>query len=324
MDNTTTNRKLQKSAVATALIIIVVLAFTLSTATFAWFSSSNRVTVNISEFTADAGGGSLALQWYGLTIPGETEISMDPPQILAPMAPAFRPQFSSLTDMAGYLHPTANEYRRLDRSLEQFYTSTVTPAGDFESDGTQVSPYRTQKTYEGNVYKYMQITAGSDITTGVQITAAFADADNQDDTQKGNHERLRVAVYQYLGDGSDVENDQKYFYIGTLGHQDAETTDNDKRIAYGKIVGGTNAGETGYMYKGATINTADPDTQKNYDGSSTQATVNFYLPADSDGVVLKGGSSLYLTCVVWYDGNLLTSTHGAGGTASVKLSFSII
>ncbi len=318
-----TNRKLNKSAIATALVVIVVMAFTLSTATFAWFSSSNRVTVSISEFTADAGGGSLALQWYGLTIPGETEISMDPPAPMGPMAPEFRP-LASQQDLANGYPLVANEYRRLDKSLTRFVSSTVTPAGTFETDGRAVTPYRTQKTYEGETYKYMQITAGGDVTTGIQVTAAFADAENQSDLQKGNYKRLRVAVYQYIPmEGSSIEDDKYYCYIGTLGHVDANTTDNDQRIAYGTITAGQNAGETGYMFKGANANNTDAETAKNYNGASATGTLNFYLPADN-GVALKAGQSIYLTCLVWYDGNLLTSTAGAGGTASVKLSFSII
>ncbi len=316
----TADRKLTKSTIATAIAIIVVLAFTLSTATFAWFSSSNRVTVSISEFTADAGGGSLALQWYGLSLPDQTEISMDPPPEMQPMAPSFRPLLSQL-DLANGYPIVSNEYRRLSNAIDEFYTSSVTAAGKFEEDGSQVDPYRTQYTHEGTTYQYMQVTAGSDVTTGIRVTAGFADAADQEERQQGNYKRLRVAVFQYIPkEGSTITNDTYYCYVGTLGDASEGTTDNDKRIAYGLIKGGADAGETGYMLKGATATSPNNDaTEKNYNGASTQGAVDLYLPSG-----LKGGESVYLTCLVWYDGNLLTSTQGAGGTASVKLSFSII
>ncbi len=310
------NRKLQKSTIATTIAIILILAFTLSTATFAWFSSSNKVTVNITEFTADASGGSLSLQWYGLDIPGNTEISMDTPPSLAPMAPLKKATFNANDDPTAW---SLADERRLNKFKDSFYTAHTEADNKFASDGISTSPYLTQYTGEDDtVYQFMQVTPSQDVTTGVRVTAAFAEAANQSGSQKGNHKRLRVAIFQYVNStdqADDPTNISDYCYVGTLGYEDENTTENEKRIAFGLIKEGYDAGESGYMLK-------TPDnTTKGYE--YTRNVVQFYLPADGNGIVLKGNQSVYLTCIVWYDGHLLTTTSGAGGTASVKLTFSI-
>ncbi len=299
------DRKLQKSTIVTALAIILVLAFTLSTATFAWFSSSQRATVNITEFVAEtAGDTALTLEWYGLTIEGSTGISMDPPQIMSPMAPDAKP--------VAYTGDNQASATKLSTFLDAYHRALLggDNGNEFTTDGIDTDPYRTQFTPKDSAttYKYMKLTAGGNITDNIYVTGEFIDNSKGSGAHlEGNEKRMRVSVFQYVKalDNNSTMEDADFVYIGTLG--DSSATDAaHKKIANGPITAGLTANQ--YL-----ANSADWETE---------GSVTFVLKKTS-GITLGENQSIYIACLVWYDGHLLTDTSGAGGTASVTLTFAV-
>lgn len=148
---------MKKTTFITALILVLVLAVGVSTATFAWFSANNVVNISSISFTADsnAGNGDLAVSWTD----GDTDSyriyfgsPLENNDLIAPMMPSVLPVkgVTGLTDFLTYGYFTTGTQVNLENG------SAV-----YQYDGDPTSPYvcRSDTDYENTAFYLMNKNA---------------------------------------------------------------------------------------------------------------------------------------------------------------------
>ncbi len=303
--------KLSNGTVRLSTVIgIIVLVMALTTATFAWFSTSASITAGIGSFTATTEGeGDISLYWGDVadnvlvTKLGSSSNNLAQADGMIPMIPNY-----SFEPTSGVTY---------EEFIAQFITASIGNEGSGQGDvfvtgSSEASPYTvlsTESPSDGTPYDV--ITCVSESEEFVNNNALISiKADFSAVNKTLNHQKLRVAVF---GQKSDSE----FYYLGTLGAITTYDETNYSIVAHGQIV------------KGNDISSVKPIVSTSESGVwKTSASIRFNTDKDFHYTELSDGNrvmSVAFKFVVWYDGNLLRDDNGggAGESANVSLTFSV-
>jgi len=125
---------MKKRLLITSIVMMLVVAVALSTATYAWFTSNDQVTANTVSLTAATSTQSaIGIAWHA---PAENvEIN----------TPAWNANYSTFIapyDTFGAIQPAAPAFLDGESSLPTFNTAYITSQGTFKGNGTTTPVYR--------------------------------------------------------------------------------------------------------------------------------------------------------------------------------------
>lgn len=207
---------MKKRLLITSIVMMLVVAVALSTATYAWFTSSTQVTASSISMTAGTSGSSaLGIAWATST-PGEGETwnSGYGTTITAKQPAAAGHGFQPAAPAA------------LGNAEPQFYTAFIDSQGEFTADGGTTPVYRFTEDVAQNPSNLIHIAnLAASGTTGVNLTATITGASGNDGAAL-----IRIAVFEY-----DLQS-PGYTYLGTL-----SATPGTRNTAVGDIVEGNAA-----------------------------------------------------------------------------------
>lgn len=304
------------------LIGVIVLILALSTATFAWFTTSASITAGVGSFTASTeGDGDLELYWGNsnvkVSLETDTENNFKEAVDMMPMIPSYTDNPTTVANAT-----TSNTPATYDQFIDKFLTSTVTTTtttlttgeGEvtttksvFTRQGIKGTPFTIQNV-DNPAYNYMTVKSkGVDKTATVGLGIQFTAPQESD-----NHKKLRVAVFQ----NSTIDGTKAFYYLGTIGTPLSADDVNYTYIAHGDIIKGQETSSV--VYK-----TGDHVWQT----VRTEITIT---PQDADFTqnannAEKWDMAVELKFVVWYDGEMLKdgTNGGAGEEANINIQFSL-
>ena len=283
---------MKKRLLITSIVMMLVVAVALSTATYAWFTSNDTVSATTVSFTAATSeADSIAIAWTGNSAPGTTLSAATAGTTMQPMVPvaptigtttstAFAASFTTGTLYSNAGVPTFN--------VADSYTGTPV-IWETTNNGASPSPASASSFYIKNM------SLANDVTN-IVVTATITDVDASDSIAAD--ELVRIAVFtRDLGTGGTTASTGNYLLRGIL------------------------AKTAGYAATG----TVSGGTLQSAISTSTTATVaaatgfNICKIADLDQS-LKANNQVDVVVIVWMDGEALTDST-AGVEASIALTF---
>jgi hypothetical protein len=269
--------------VVTTILMVVLLVAAISTATYAWFTSSSSVTASSATMTAATSssanigiGNTYAIASNGNFDNMPTQVVLDVADGMGPMVPISAP-VSGTTPLSAFT----------------FNTSTVGPTGLFT--GTVTEPNASPTTVGIGLSPEAAIENGGNqiFTSELFIAGKSADMVIQGAVVNfggQNVDRLRVAIFAQDWDGIATVGD--YIYVGTWA---------------------SGASATRY---GAIVATNDSNAMTTYTATAggTPLTV---------GSIAETGGYIRIKVVAWFDGLALTNNNGAGQSATFSLLFEV-
>ena len=274
---------MKKRLLITSIVMMLVVAVALSTATYAWFTSNASVTASTVTMTAATNNqAALGIGWGDSSAQGAsagTELVSNLSETLAPMAP------TELTNDS-------------TTSAVLFKTSTVKTVSNtliFNANGGTATPVTFNNGSEVNTFFVKNVSPSSSIND-VKITATITDTNTEDG--KDSAALVRIAVFKKAS-GS-------YKLVGVLASTGADTV-------YGTITQNS-AAVPGTAALGAINGTTyTVSTMQNY--TATAAGTGLLLGQ------LAAGAAHDLMIIAWLDGAALNdSTQGIGATISFDFS----
>ena len=337
---------MKKRLLITSIVMMLVVAVALSTATYAWFTQNASVTASTVTMTAGtADGQSISIGWLGSEIKGTTlsAVAGDP---LQPMAPT--------TNLSG---TNAGVYNADTNSTgAQFSGALVDLSKNFVANGTIRNPY----TWTANSADFNSVTAfyinNDSNSQPVSINVAINSITN-------NATHGPVA----LTDGTLLEGSNKVYYrydstSGTYTELVANTdytpnvskvgdaagaTNNDTALASGTIFATKGVADyvrvaifatvdqsaaldtvvgTNYTFKGMLAKSNSATTVYGPISQGNAASALSTMTSDADNSVQVIGTlaplhRVYVIVKVWLDGAAFTE-HESNQAADVSLTFS--
>ena len=275
--------------------MMLVVAVALSTATYAWFTSSTIVTANQITMTAGTSQSTaLGIQWEkgtsgtGFNANYTTAIDSVSPAEVAPAVMGFQPAAPVALDGIN--------------TAPVFKTAFVNSQGEFITPVNTTNVYRfanyadsaaattASDTYSNIIHIANLAQAGADQT--VYLTATITSGTDADDISN----LVRIAVYELTTTTNDYDT---YTYKGLLASAAGTNT-----AAVGDITGPVTVAQTTTPQLASSLLTGDPTTELNLGAIAPQADKAFAV-------------------YVWLDGALFDESKSSK-TASISLSFSTV
>lgn len=303
--------KISNSTVKISTVIgIIVLVMALTTATFAWFSTSASITAGIGSFAASTEGeGDISLYWGGVadnvlvTKLGSSDNNFAHADGMIPMIPNYSNEPATGVTYEDF--------------VSQFITASIANEGSglgdvFVTGSSEATPYTilsTENSLGGTPYDVITCVSESEEfinnNSSISIRADFSQV-----KKTYNHQKLRVAVF-------GQKSDSKFYYLGTLGAVTTSDETNYSIVAHGQIIKGNNISTVKPI-----VSTADVGVWKVKSGVKFNTDKDFHYTDLSDGSRVMSAAFKF---VVWYDGNLLRDDNGggAGESANISLTFSV-
>lgn len=278
-------------------IVLALLLIGLSTATYAWFSASNRVNLTDISFTADSVSGEteLALGWKPRPEGSELDLSGALGNLVKPMIPvkALAPgetNGAALTEAAGMFNTSVEETGEDGKTR-------------YKADGAKCLPYvfsNPDDASEDRVYvRNLNKSRAQRVYVACRPSEDLAD---------------KLVVATFAAETAEPSGPEDYAYRGCSVGAKAEETDAEGNVEavpvvyYADIESGTevNASKSGYTTLGVYSHLgAGAAVADEYDGPS------FSVPADGE-VCVK--------IAVWFDGVGMKDEH-LGKTAKLNICF---
>ena len=326
---------MKKRLLITSIVMMLVVAVALSTATYAWFTSNNAVTASSLTMTAATNEASaLGIDWIGGSGAGSEIVFNGTAESILPMIPNAI-TVGTTTAPGG----TANEMT--------FATSTVKSVGGhlvFNENGDSASPFTFSNGSATEFYVSNLSTANA--VPNVRVTATIGTAGGSDfaltndETVTENKEyftRTGTAPnYIYSKVASPAANPK------TAGYYEKSaktiTKDGSALIRIGIFTRAT-AGTGNYILRGILASAADDDSvtygtivaganaEKNPSGASASLSYGEAVTSiDLGGLTINdntanGTDQIDVVAVVWMDGYELDDNH-QGYSAVISLTFS--
>lgn len=301
--------KISNGTVKISTVIgIIVLVMALTTATFAWFSTSASITAGVGSFTASTeGDGDIKLYWGGIADNvlvsklGSADNNFAHADGMIPMIPNYSNEPASTVTYEDF--------------IAQFITASIGNEGSGQADvfvtgSSEASPYTVVSTETNNGDPYDVITCVSESEEFVNNNATInIKADFSQVNKTHNHQKLRVAVF-------GQKSDSKFYYLGTLGAVTTSDETNYSIVAHGQIIKGNDISSVKPI-----ANSADAGVWKVKSGIRFNTDKDYHTELSDGNRVM----SVAFKFVVWYDGNLLRDDNGggAGESANISLTFSV-
>ena len=299
---------MKKRLLITSIVMMLVVAVALSTATYAWFTSNNSVSATSITMTASTSeSAALAIAWVP-TGAGDPTFG----NYITTGA------IDSSTTKFGPVAPTTTDANTAFASMT-FASSTIKTLDNrnyFNSTPTAVAPDSNSDVY---VWNDGETTASTEIrlknmssanaTGTITIKAVIEDNDDNDQTDNGV-DLIRVAVFKK--DGST------YKLVGIM------ATSNSQKVAYGTIAAPANAASpTAYETAEVKMHISG---QEMVDTTPTDVTP-VYATAMATGLNLgtltatttPATNTMDLKVIVWMDGQALGDSQG-GLAAKISLN----
>ena len=192
---------MKKRLLITSIVMMLVVAVALSTATYAWFTSNTQVTASQVSLTAGTSQSTaLGIQWSAGTAPNFNSHYGTSVTAVAPS-----------TSQAGGFQPAAPVALNGITTEPVFKTEFINAQGNFKGTGSVTDVYRfngldtTNSNAASNVIHIANLAQSGFVT--VYLTATIATAGTNDDAE----DLIRVAVYEITG------STPTYTYKGLLG-----------------------------------------------------------------------------------------------------------
>ena len=275
---------MKKRLLITSIVMMLVVAVALSTATYAWFTSNAGVTATSITLTADSNSGlALGISW-GTNGTVGTQISAYGGGTLKPIMPQTLTESSTAPNVA-FSGGTTYSKAGVTTFNTPVYTAQEAAAYYYKeaSNGTDIIKLTNLAVSGGNPIASITVTPtisavtnGKDASDLVRI-AIFYSADNTDYT-----------LVKVLANNSEAD--------GTV----YGTATADKAVGTGSEA---EAAKSGVCIQGI------------YDAAQTCT-----LPTVSTGVTIAAASDIYVKVVMWMDGQAFTDAY-ATYDASVALTF---
>ena len=130
---------MKKRLLITSIVMMLVVAVALSTATYAWFTSNTQVTAqNITMQAGVPNAESISIGWFGSELKGTSLQSAANGTGLQPMMPV---ALTSTTDAAAYAYTDDEDDTNDHTTGVRFTGAFVDVDGNFASAGTEKTPY---------------------------------------------------------------------------------------------------------------------------------------------------------------------------------------
>ena len=324
---------MKKRLLITSIVMMLVVAVALSTATYAWFTQNAAVTAQTVTMTAGvADGQSISIGWLGDEVKG-TLLTATAGSALQPMAPT--------TDLSESTAATA-----------AFTGALVNLSGNFVSAGVSRDPY-TWKNAEGTTAFYINNDSNSQpVAINVAIASIANNATNGPEALangtllEGSNKvyyRYSAGTYTKLVAGVDYTAN-----VSKVGDTAADSGSNINtglasgtifatkgvedyvRVAVFATTAQTTALDTftaaNYSYKGLLAKANSATTVYGAIAQGNAASGMTTITSDSDNSIqvianLPALNRVYVVVKVWLDGAAFTE-HESGQAADVSLTFS--
>ena len=289
---------MKKRLLITSIVMMLVVAVALSTATYAWFTSNATVTASTVSFTAATStADAIAIAWTGNTNPGTTlapdanaGTAMQPmvptlPVVGTTTSTAFEASFTTGTLYSKAGVPTFN--------TADSYTANpvVWQTNDNNGEAEGATPAASF---------YIKNLSLAKTVTNIKVTASITDATG--DNNVGASNLVRVAIFSKdLGANGATASSGNYLLRGIL------------------------AKTAGYASTGAVSGEAPQETAITANGIATTAAATGFNICKISGAdqSLAADSQVDVVVIVWMDGEALTDST-AGKQANVALTFSAV
>ena len=289
---------MKKRLLITSIVMMLVVAVALSTATYAWFTSNASVTASTVSFTAATSDeDSIAIAWAGNTNPGTSitaataGVNMNPmvptaPTIGSTTSTAFAASFTTGTLYSDAGTPTFNTVDGGDYSADPVI---------WETDDNGVTPTGATATSF-----YIKNMSTANTVTNIVVKATIADATGAENVDAS--ELVRIAVFtKDLGTGGTTAASGDFKLRGIL----------SKTAGYAA---------TGTVSGGNAASTISTNTT-----ATTAATSGFNIckVASNTDQSLAAGAQVDVVVIVWMDGVALNDDT-AGKEANITLTFEAV
>ena len=283
---------MKKRLLITSIVMMLVVAVALSTATYAWFTSNAYVTASTVSFTAaTSDADSIAIAWTGNTDPGTTLTAATAGTNMKPMVPASLED--GVTTSAGISFTTGTLYS--NNGVPTFNTEdhSATPI-TWQTADNGADPAAAAQSF------YVKNMSLANTVHNIKVTATIADVDDTDEIAAD--ELVRVAIFtRDLGTGGVTAASGNYLLRGVLSKN-----------------GGDTAVRT-ITNNGVQTTVVDAD---GYTATAAATGFNICKISGSDST-LAANNQVDIVVIVWMDGEALTDST-AGVAASVELRFDAV
>ena len=287
---------MKKRLLITSIVMMLVVAVALSTATYAWFTSNTIVTASTVSFTANTSDAdSIAIAWTGNDAPGTTLTAATARTEMNPMVPsaitigsqtstAFAAAFKSGTLYSNNGVPTFNTD-----------VDVATPV-TWETTDNGATPAAAAQSF------YIKNMSLANTVGNIKVTATITDSNTSDEIAADELVRIAVFTKDLKADGKTSE-ETDYILRGVLAKKAASTA-----------VGNPEAN----VAQATAVPSASAIT-------ATAANEGFKIckKATNADQSLAANNQVDVVVIVWMDGEALTDTT-AGVAATISLTFSAV
>ena len=273
---------MKKRLLITSIVMMLVVAVALSTATYAWFTSATQVTANSITMTAGTSDSSaLGIAWA--TSSGSPSFNAGYGTEITAKAPT--------TAQGNGFQPAAPA--ALTDAEPAFYTAFIDSLGNFKAPGAATDVYRFTENVENTPSNLIHIAnLAQSGTKSVMLTATISDPTNgaNDGTAL-----VRIAAYVVTTES----NVTSYSYKGVL-----SATSSTHNTAVGTITGPTTVEQTTTPQAASSLLTV----------TSTAAATGINLGN------IEAQHEITVAVYVWLDGAAFDEAE-SGKSASIELTF---
>ena len=327
---------MKKRLLITSIVMMLVVAVALSTATYAWFTSNASVQATAVSFTAATNGeDSIAIAWTGNETPGTTLSAGTAGTLMAPMVPAtltnhetasdvqFKtakiytkagdPTFKDVTNTAAVVWATANNGAATPASADTFYIkngSTANVVTNIKVTATITANYIPCESGELAAAGYEYFTYANETYTAA-TPAPTAGVTDVSGMYKSCASTVRVAIFT-----------RDLTALGTSDEGSAYLL----RGVFAKTASDTYLATAAFADEGSQSTYASTAANKRAAANITAAdgTASFNICFDGGNAqTLKAQGIVEVKVLVWMDGEALTD-NTQGASANVALGFAAV
>ena len=303
---------MKKRLLITSIVMMLVVAVALSTATYAWFTSNTSVTANTITMTAATSEeSSLGIGWINTSTPA---------------AQGAGTVITAAAAAASY-NPMVPTDLTVDTavSTQLFRTATIKQENStekFNNDVATIAPYTFNGGENLNAF-YVKNLSGTNSVANVKVTAQITPKYT---VYSGEVTTATANTYYTLNDGvytlvaAETEKGENTWY--TMDKNGVALV----RVAIFARAASTGLNTGNFVLKG--VLSYDPQSNDTYYGDANKVKYNENISAldktSSESYIDLGGldanQQFDIVALVWLDGNALTDAH-AGEVANVGLTF---